>query len=127
VVEVADRAAEAVPPTVPQRFVNAVEGDCTAAAVRWEATLRWRDHNRIDTILERPQPDFRKINESYAACFHNTDREGRVLTYVLGTHAAGCKLASLVDEPSGSVAWVDRILLQEAFLAEYQWWVHTYT
>jgi hypothetical protein len=54
----------------------------------------------LTPFLELPHPDFLKINESYAACFHTTDRAGKVLAYVLGTQAAGC-LASLVDEPFG--------------------------
>jgi hypothetical protein len=54
---------------VPARFVAGCKGDRTAAAARWAATAAWRRRERIDELLDEPQPKFKHIKVPRLACF----------------------------------------------------------
>jgi hypothetical protein len=53
-----DRARDGA---VPARFVAGCKGDSAAAETRWALTAAWRRRERIDALLDEPQPKFKHI------------------------------------------------------------------
>jgi hypothetical protein len=59
---------------VNQRFIIGCQGEkdpIGEAQRRWMATVDWRDAERINTLLEEPQPFFHDIKTQYPHYYHN--------------------------------------------------------
>jgi hypothetical protein len=69
------------PPPVPQRFIDAEEGDETKANENWVRSLQWREENDIDGILKRPHRNFDLLKQHYTHGFHGRDHDGWPVYY----------------------------------------------
>jgi hypothetical protein len=66
---------------IPHRYIAGCQGDIVEARRRWELTLKWRKEERIDTILDEPQPHFEVIKEHYPHFLCGRSREGHLVYY----------------------------------------------
>jgi CRAL/TRIO domain len=60
------------PKVLPLRFLRAGKDDPIVGLQRYEATLTWRKHNHIDTILRESFPHYSMIKQHYPQYFHYT-------------------------------------------------------
>ncbi|CAK4086592.1 unnamed protein product [Aphanomyces euteiches] len=63
------------------RFIAAEKGNLEKGRQRYEATLKWRRENRIDTLLYEPQPHFHIIKQNYPQYFHGKSKNGHRVYY----------------------------------------------
>lgn len=68
---------------VPQRWIEACEGDEDTARVSWENMARFRESHKLDTILDREQKDFFVIKKLYPQFWLGQDPEGNLVTLEL--------------------------------------------
>eukprot|EP00903_Cladosiphon_okamuranus_P006249 g6133.t1 len=61
---------------VPERYVVGCGGDRVEAAKRWKETLEWRKENKVDEILETPQPRFHDCRQVFPVYLHGRSRKG---------------------------------------------------
>ncbi|CAM9402235.1 unnamed protein product [Pylaiella littoralis] len=61
---------------VPERLVVGCGGDREEAARRWKKTVEWREENKIDEILDTPQPRFHDFREVFPVFLHGRSRQG---------------------------------------------------
>lgn len=65
--------------SIPQRFINACDGDVEAARRRFETTSHWRETEGVNTILVEPQPHFHHIKNFYPHYNAGEGREGTII------------------------------------------------
>lgn len=68
---------------VPGRFLRGCQGDKLEALRRWRETLAWRREQRVDSILQEPQPHFHAIKQSYPHFLHGRSKGGHAVYYEL--------------------------------------------
>lgn len=66
---------------IPQRFINGCEGDLKEARRRWDITRHWREVERVNSVLQEPQPFFFVIRNHYAFYHAGRGRQGHVVFY----------------------------------------------
>ena len=67
--------------SIPQRFINACEGDVEAGRKRYEITRHWRETEGVNTILVEKQPHFHHIKNFYPHYNAGVGRQGHVVYY----------------------------------------------
>uniref|UniRef100_I2CP95 Sec14 cytosolic n=1 Tax=Nannochloropsis gaditana (strain CCMP526) TaxID=1093141 RepID=I2CP95_NANGC len=60
---------------VPERFLTACGGKKKKAVAMYRSMLKWRKENGIDTILERPYPQWDNIKKYYPHAMHCRGRQ----------------------------------------------------
>lgn len=95
--------APPAPKELPIRFLRAGKGDPIEGQRRYEATLKWRKENCIDTILFEPYPLFEMVKKHYPHYFHLRGRRGEPVffeqppkTDLVALKAGGMNLQQLV-------------------------------
>jgi len=63
------------------RFLMHCKGDEDKARKMWKDMLSWRQHNEIDTLLERSVPHFAAMKRHCPSAFHGRTREGKLVFY----------------------------------------------
>ncbi|CAM9334492.1 unnamed protein product [Scytosiphon promiscuus] len=61
---------------IPERYIVGCGGDRVEAARRWKETVAWRQENKVDEILERPQPRFDDCRQIFPVYLHGRSRQG---------------------------------------------------
>ena len=100
---------------VPGRYIRGCQGDRTEALRRWRETLAWRREQRVDNILNEPQPNFFEIKKFYPQYFHGKSIPGNYPVYY---EQLGKINLSSMRERGITVA---DLLRHYIFLAEYLW------
>ena len=100
--------------SVEERFVRAEGGDRAAGLRRLEETLRWREEEGMDTILQSSHPSYGLIKQHYPHCYHLRGRRGEPVYY---ERPAGLNLAALRAGGLG----VQDLLRHYALVTEYCW------
>ncbi|CAM9838540.1 unnamed protein product [Ectocarpus fasciculatus] len=62
--------------SIPQRYIVGCGGDVAEAGRRWKATVEWRKENKVDEILETPQPHFHDCRKVFPVFLHGRSRKG---------------------------------------------------
>lgn len=101
-------------PSMPDRFLRGVLGDHHEAARRWAATVKWREDESIDKILNAPQPNFDIMKRCYPHYVHKQAKNG-CYVYV-----------ELVGKGDLSQLWRNGLTLDDmsrhyVFVTEYIW------
>ncbi|CAI5732941.1 unnamed protein product [Hyaloperonospora brassicae] len=65
----------------PSAYLVAENGDAAKASERHEATLAWRKHMRLDSILAVPQIHYDVIKRNYTQFLHKHDKLGHPLYF----------------------------------------------
>lgn len=103
------------PPTeLPLRFLRAGKGDPEEGLRRYEATLKWRRENKVDTILREPNFQFDLIKEHYPHFCHGKGKRGEPVFF---EQPPKTNLKALRE---GGVD-VDSLLRYYVMITEYQW------
>lgn len=102
------------PEELPLRFLRAGKGDPVEGQRRYEATLKWRAENGIDTILTEPHPNFELIKANYPHYFHLRGRNGEPVFFEQPPKT------NLQAMRVGGVT-LDGLLHHYAMVTEYQW------
>jgi len=102
------------PKEVPQRFLNACNGDYAEAQRRYYATLEWRRKEQIDTILREPFPNFFLIKQYYPHYYHGTGFRGEPVYFEFPAKAdmKTLKRAGIST---------DQLLRHYNMITEFQW------
>ena len=66
---------------MPQRFINGCMGDTREAKRRWDITKKWRKQERIDEIMDEPQPHFDVIKEFYPHYYCGRGKQNQPVYY----------------------------------------------
>jgi hypothetical protein len=98
---------------VPRRFA-ASEPTPAKCLLRWEATLRWREEEQVDGILDRPHPHFSAIKRIYSHYFHGRDKRGNVI-YI--DQPGTVKIKSLHAERIG----IPQLCRHYIYVTEFLW------
>ncbi|CAM9444274.1 unnamed protein product, partial [Sphacelaria rigidula] len=61
---------------VPERYLRGCKGDALEAERRWRLTLEWRMAEKVDEVLQEPQPHFDVIKLHYPHFIHRRARNG---------------------------------------------------
>ena len=101
---------------VPKRFIDAEKGDEFLGRERWEKTMEWRQENEIDTILNRPHPNFQTIKRFYPQFFHGRSMNNNPVYYEL---PGRIDLPALREEGLS----IDDLLQHFIYISEYLWQV----
>ena len=64
---------------IPQRFINAENGDLREARRRWDATRKFREENNVDDILTVEQPHFFTMKELWPHYVSGRGKEGNII------------------------------------------------
>ena len=99
---------------LPDRFLKAGKGDPIEGQRRYEATLKWRGENNIDTCLQRPHPTFHLIKSNYPHYYHMRGKQNEPV-YIEQPPKANMKAMR-----SGGVT-LDDNLQYYAMITEFQW------
>ncbi|CAM9952997.1 unnamed protein product [Ectocarpus sp. 6 AP-2014] len=62
--------------SIPERYIVGCGGDVAEAGRRWKATVEWRKENKVDEILETPQPHFHECRQVFPVFLHGRSRKG---------------------------------------------------
>lgn len=102
------------PEQVPQRFLDASNGDYAEAQRRYYNTLEWRQAEQIDTILREPFPHFYTIKQHYPHYFHGFGFRGQPVYYEFPAKAdmKALKRAGLS---------FDQLIRYYNMITEFQW------
>lgn len=68
--------SETDPDGLPRRFLIMQKGDRAAAIKAFAATKRWREENKVDTILGRPHPKYNQCKRIVPSFFCDQDLHG---------------------------------------------------
>lgn len=66
---------------VPMRFMDGCKWMEEEAEKRWAATWEWRKRERIDALLEEPQPKFAHLKRNYPQYIHGRAKNGNLVCY----------------------------------------------
>jgi len=66
---------------ISQRYIRVCKGNMVKAQRMWQATLDWRREQRVDEVLQEPQPHFYTIKRCYPHVFHGRTRKGELVCY----------------------------------------------
>ncbi|CAN0183935.1 unnamed protein product [Ectocarpus sp. 12 AP-2014] len=66
---------------IPIRYVKGMEGDVVEARRRWIATLKWREEEKVDGILDEACPHFDIIKKYYPHFYFKHAKNGSVVYY----------------------------------------------
>ena len=102
------------PEETPIRFLLAGKNDPVEGTRRYQATLKWRKENGMDTILTEPHPDFELIKQHYPHYYHLHGHEGQPVFFELPPRT---NLAAL---RAGGVD-LKKLLHHYAMVTEFQW------
>jgi hypothetical protein len=103
------------PPTdLPLRFLRAGKGDPVEGRRRYEATLQWRNENRIDAILQDAHPQFELIKRHYPHFYHLRGRNNEPVFFELPPKV------NLQAMREGGVD-LKSLLHHYAMVTEFQW------
>lgn len=61
---------------IPSRYLLSCKGDIAAASKKWSETLEWRKKERIDSLLEEPQPNFDHFKKLFPMFCHGRAKNG---------------------------------------------------
>lgn len=64
---------------IPQRFINAENGDLREARRRWDATRKFREENNVDDILTVEQPHFFTMKELWPHYVCGRGKQGNII------------------------------------------------
>eukprot|EP00602_Paraphysomonas_sp_CaronLab_P003563 CAMPEP_0185027420 /NCGR_PEP_ID=MMETSP1103-20130426/12453_1 /TAXON_ID=36769 /ORGANISM="Paraphysomonas bandaiensis, Strain Caron Lab Isolate" /LENGTH=627 /DNA_ID=CAMNT_0027561407 /DNA_START=472 /DNA_END=2352 /DNA_ORIENTATION=- len=109
-----DAPVKAPEDEIPQRFLNAVDGDIREARRRWDATRKWRETENIDNILNEEQPFFTTIKTMYPHYLCGRGKEGNVVYY---ERPGEIEIPQLNARGIG----IDEMLRHWLFVTEYQY------
>lgn len=83
-------------PPMHEKWIRAEKNHRDRAEHRYKVTMKWRKENKIDSLLDEPQPYFHLIKKAYPHFMHFFDKEGHPLWYEAASktnqkllHAAG--------------------------------------
>lgn len=102
------------PKQLPLRFLRAGNNDPGEGWRRYQATLRWRRDEGMDTILREPNPYFDTIQQNYLHYFHGTGYHGEPVFYEM---PAKTNLKALREGGVGLLL----LLRYYSFITEFQW------
>eukprot|EP00622_Pseudochattonella_farcimen_P000172 FR734616.1.p1 GENE.FR734616.1~~FR734616.1.p1 ORF type:complete len:335 (+),score=31.49 FR734616.1:59-1006(+) len=70
-------------PPIPQKFIDGTvnDGGESEALRRWKITYQWRQDNGIDTMLDKPMPNFDVIKRFYPHFWCGRARKGSICYY----------------------------------------------
>lgn len=68
---------------IPNRYIKGMEGDKVEARRRWIATLKWREEEKVDGILDEPSTHFDIIKKYYPHFYFKQAKnpEGSIVYY----------------------------------------------
>jgi len=104
----------APPQELPLRFLRAGKGDPVEGQRRYEATLKWRKENGMDTILTDPHPNFELIKSHYPHYYHLRGRKNEPVFF---EQPPKTNLQAMRD---GGVT-LDGLCHHYAMVTEFQW------
>lgn len=99
---------------LPVRFLRAGKGDPVEGRRRYEATLKWRKENNIDTFLSDAWPHFELIKTHYPHFFHCKGKNGEPVFY---EQPPKTDLRALRN---GGIS-IEALLKHYAMVTEFQW------
>jgi hypothetical protein len=102
------------PQELPLRFLRAGKGDPVEGQRRYEATLKWRAEQGMDTILTEANPYFELIKSHYPHFFHLRGRNNEPVYYET---PAKINLKAL---RAGGVT-IDSLLRHYSMVTEFMW------
>ena len=109
-----DGSGDVLPP-MPARIVTAEGGDFDAAVDRWRSIIDWRRKNKVDDILEEPQPHFDHIKDCYPHFFHRLDKTRKYYCYYF--QPGECDMRALESRGVN----MDDLVRHNIFLFEFMW------
>lgn len=95
----------------PTRYLRAYR-DHEQASRRWKNTLKWREANGVDSILNHSQRKFEIIKSSYPHYFHGRSQSNDPVFYCSGK----INLKNLLEKVT-----INEILDYFVFISEYTW------
>lgn len=102
------------PNELPLRFLRAGKNNPAEGLRRYEATLKMRKDERVDTILREPSPDFEIIKKHYPHFCHLVGKHGEPCFY---EKPPKTNLRALRD----AGVTLDKLLRHYTMITEYQW------
>jgi hypothetical protein len=114
VIDVSRTPPPAPPEETPVRFLRAGKDDPVEGTRRYQATLKWRKENAIDTILVEPHFDFELIKQHYPHYYHLQGHDGQPVFFELPprTNLAALRLGGVN---------LKKLLHHYAMVTEFQW------
>ena len=103
-------------PQMPDRFLEAEDGDVDKALERWRATLEFRAEEKCDEVLKVPHPDYDTIQHFYPQSWYCRDKLGHVV-YI--ERPGGVDIAAM--KKNGIT--VKHLLWHYMYCMEYLWQV----
>lgn len=62
-----------------ERFLWARDLNVGNALAMWRETVRWRESQKLDTLLDKPYPEAQKVKAVFPGRYHGFDKLGRLL------------------------------------------------
>ncbi len=99
---------------IPQRFIDACDGNLVEARKRWESTLKFREKDKLDGILLEKQPFFNVILDNYPHYNAGRGKQGQICYYERPGDLN-------YENITANGVNVDKMLRHWLFFTEYQW------
>jgi hypothetical protein len=95
------------------RFLEGCNGDLEEAKVRYAETLKWREAEKIDSLLLRPLPSYAAMKASYVHFCHKKDKRGHIVSFDHFGYVKKMREEFLARGVSEAEAVMHQIFLQE--------------
>lgn len=93
--EMAFPSSSSYPPDPPATFLKACGGNMEKARAKYRDHLAWRAREGVDTIHERPHPNFTACKKHYPHWVHGRSRTGEIVIYEFPGQLAIHKLKAM--------------------------------
>lgn len=101
------------PDGIPSRFIRMQKGNRRKAKAAFEETMKWREENKVDSILTRTHPKLDLCHQILPHCFAGHDVSGNIVF----CQRPGYFKVSM----EGDVLTTEDILMHYVYIMEYCW------